>query len=95
LIAVNIERSAVKMTTPKQLSRIGQRGPDTAPALLRMLNVNEASVEKQAAALRVWLKANAPGPRLRVSLLANGYGHILDEAVGRPPHHHPPIRHSA
>jgi hypothetical protein len=86
------------MITQIQLSRIGQRGsagPDTAPALLRMLNVNEASVEKQAAALRVWLKANAPSAGLRLSLLANGYGHVLDEAVGRVPHHHPPIRHSA
>lgn len=52
-----------------------------------MLNLHDASVDKQAAALRVWLRDNPPGPSLRLSLLANGYGHILDEAVGR--------RHSA
>ena len=59
--------------------------PDTVPGLVRMLNVKDASADKQAAALKVWLKANPPSPSLRLSLLANGYGHVLDEAVGRMP----------
>jgi hypothetical protein len=29
-----------------------------------------------------WLKADPPGHFLRVSLLANGYGHILDRPTG-------------
>ena len=74
------------MSTPLQRSRLTQRDSahaDSAPALLRMLNLHDASVDKQAAALRVWLRDNPPRPSLRLSLLANGYGHILDEAVGR------------
>jgi hypothetical protein len=68
----------------------------TVPELLRILNMHEASVEKQAAVLRVWLKAHPPGHDLRVSLLTNGYGHILDEAVGRPPRKSPAtMKHSA
>ena len=61
-----------------------------------MLKLNDASVEKQAAALRIWLRANPPSARLRLSLLANGYGHIVDEAVGRLPRRmNPPTKHSA
>jgi hypothetical protein len=87
------------MSTPLRIGRVTKpdpEHPDAVPALLRMLKVNDASVEKQAAVLRVWLKANTPTARLRLSLLANGYGHILDEAVGRRPSRTiPPHKHSA
>ena len=65
-----------------------KRAPDqchTVPELLRMLNADDLCVEKQAGVLRVWLKAHPPDHDMRVSLLSNGYGHIMDEAVGRPP----------
>ena len=78
----------VNVSTPRQRKATTTRAPEqshTVPELLRALNANGACVEKQAALLRVWLKAHPPGHDLRVSLLSNGYGHILDEAVGRRP----------
>jgi hypothetical protein len=66
------------------------------PQLLRALDIDEIPVQKQAGVLRVWLRAHPPGHDMRLSLLSNGYGHIVDEAVGRPPHKSPaPMRHSA
>jgi hypothetical protein len=76
------------VSIPRQRRVKTKRAPKechNVPELLRELNADAACVQKQAAVLRVWLRAHPPGHDLRVSLLSNGYGHILDEAVGRPP----------
>ncbi|OCB31685.1 hypothetical protein A5675_25810 [Mycobacterium malmoense] len=48
--------------------------PTTLPALLRLLGVQNASAYQHRPALTQWLAHNTPGPDLRVSLRANGYG---------------------
>ena len=76
------------MSIPLQRKAKTERAPNechNVPELLRALNADDACVQKQAAILRVWLRAHPPDHDLRLSLLSNGYGHILDEAVGRPP----------
>ncbi|ORB68287.1 hypothetical protein [Mycobacterium scrofulaceum] len=48
--------------------------PTTLSALLRLLGVQHDSAYQQRPALTKWLEHNTPGPDLRVSLRANGYG---------------------
>jgi len=67
------------------MTTCAQKECHNVPELLRALDADDICVQKQAGVLRVWLRAHPPGHDLRVSLLSNGYGHILDEAVGRPP----------
>jgi hypothetical protein len=92
-------RLVINVGTLRQRNAKTTRGPEqchNVPQLLRALNIDEIPVHKQADVLRVWLRAHPPGHDLRLSLLSNGYGHVVDEAVGRPPHKSPaPIRHSA
>jgi len=85
---VNTRTVVVNVSIPRQRKAKTKRAPKEChyvPELLRALNANDSCVQKQAAILRGWLRAHPPGHDLRVSLLSNGYGHILDEAVGRPP----------
>jgi CRP/FNR family transcriptional regulator, cyclic AMP receptor protein len=58
--------------------------PETAVALLRVLGIQDASIEQQKPLLGAWLTANPPGTELRISLRRNGYGSVLDDIVGRP-----------
>lgn len=51
--------------------------PTTLPALLRLLGLQHASAYQHRPALTRWLEQNTPGPELRVSLRANGYGLLL------------------
>lgn len=55
--------------------------PTTLPALLRLLGVQSASAYEQRPALTEWLTHNTPGPELRVSLRANGYGVIFLRSI--------------
>jgi hypothetical protein len=53
--------------------------PATTPALLRLLRVDEVPVKQQGAAIISWLTGHEPTRSLRCSLLANGYGHLLNQ----------------
>lgn len=53
--------------------------PGTASALLRDLGMSHASVQKQKAALGMWMKIHEVQRPLRISLLENGYGLLLKE----------------
>lgn len=57
--------------------------PETVPALLRTLQVRQASVTQELDALRGWLRHNAPNSLLRLSFHRNGYGSLLYERFGR------------
>ena len=57
--------------------------PETVPALLRSLQVRQASVIEEMDALRCWLRHNTPNPPLRSSFHRNGYGPLLSERFGR------------
>ena len=57
--------------------------PETVPALLRTLQVGQASVTEEMDALRGWLRHNAPNSSLRISFHRNGYGPLLSQRFGR------------
>ena len=59
--------------------------PETVAKLLRQLGVRNASALREADALRAWVGDNVPNQALRVSILRNGYGSILNQRFGRPP----------
>ena len=71
------ERSANAQQGPAQ--------PETVAALLRQLHVDKASAMREVDALRAWLRDKMPNTALRVSILRNGYGILLDQQFGRPP----------
>lgn len=48
--------------------------PTTLSALLRLLGVQNKSAYQHRPALAEWFTHNTPGPELRVSMRANGYG---------------------
>jgi hypothetical protein len=54
--------------------------PRTTPELLRLLKIQDASVRHQVPVLITWLSDNTPCAELRLSLRANGYGHLLPQA---------------
>ena len=89
----------VNVSTPRQRNTPTISGAEqchTVPELLHLLKLDETCVQKQADVLRVWLRTHPPDHDLRVSLLSNGYGHIMDEAVGRPLRKSPAtMKHSA
>jgi hypothetical protein len=58
--------------------------PETVPKLLRQLGLRNASALQEAVALRAWVRDNVPNQALRVSILRNGYGSILNQQFGRP-----------
>ncbi|BBU23487.1 hypothetical protein [Mycobacterium xenopi] len=64
--------------------------PRTLPELLRLLGVNDEPVAKQWEPITAWLAENEASPELWMSLLANGYGLLLEQMV---PTFHRPIPH--
>jgi CRP/FNR family cyclic AMP-dependent transcriptional regulator len=72
--------SSAKADPPIQL---GSHQPKTAVALLRMLGIQQASIEQQKPLLGRWLTANQPSTELRISLRRSGYGFVLDDIFGR------------
>ncbi|WP_156664536.1 hypothetical protein [Mycobacterium sp. 852002-51057_SCH5723018] len=53
--------------------------PETVPALLRTLQVRQASATEEMDSLRGWLRHNTPNSSLRISFHLNGYGRLLGE----------------
>jgi hypothetical protein len=64
--------------------------PRTLPELLRLLGVNDEPVAKQWEPITAWLAEHQASPELWMSLLANGYGLLLEQMV---PAFHRPIPH--
>lgn len=65
--------------------------PNTVPSLLRELHAEQQPVHRQQDLLRHWLDDHDPSKPLRISLRANGYGLLLNEADAE--HHKPkPVR---
>jgi hypothetical protein len=58
--------------------------PETVPKLMRQLGLRNASALQEADALRAWVRDNIPNQALRISILRNGYGSILNQQFGRP-----------
>jgi hypothetical protein len=58
--------------------------PETVPKLMRQLGLRNASAHQEADALRVWVRDNVPNQALRISILRNGYGSVLNQRFGRP-----------
>jgi hypothetical protein len=58
--------------------------PETVAKLIRQLGLRNASALQEADALRAWVRDNIPNQALRVSILRNGYGFILNQQFGRP-----------
>jgi hypothetical protein len=56
-------------------------GPRTLPELLRLLGVKDKPVAKQWRPIMDWLAKNKASPELWMSLLANGYGLLLEQMV--------------
>ncbi len=59
--------------------------PHTVSCLLRELGMSHACVEKTRVALGTWLTSHEPGRPLRLSLLENGYGPLLQEFDSKHP----------
>jgi hypothetical protein len=52
--------------------------PTSVPALLRKLNLQNASVERQKNAMKIWLRHNTPTAALKLSFRENGHGLLLE-----------------
>ena len=48
-------------------------------ALLRVLELTDASEAAQSAGIRAWLKTHVPSPGMEHSLRRKGYARLLDE----------------
>jgi hypothetical protein len=73
----------ISIESAKQADNISVQ-PETVPKLLRQLGLRNASALQEADALRAWVRDNVPNQALRVSILRNGYGSILNQQFGRP-----------
>jgi hypothetical protein len=58
-----------------------------------MLGVNGKPTDEQWRPIMAWLESNKPSRELWISLLANGYGHHLEQAI--PSFHRPAPRPAA
>jgi hypothetical protein len=59
--------------------------PHTVSCLLRELGMSHACVVKTRVALGTWLTSHEPGRPLRLSLLENGYGSLLQDFDSKHP----------
>jgi len=55
--------------------------PRTLPQLLRMLGANDKPCSEQWHPIMAWLEHNEASRELWISLLANGYGLHLEQAI--------------
>ncbi len=60
---------------------VGLAKPRTLPQLLRMLGVNDKPVSEQWHPVMAWLEHNEASRELWMSLLANGYGYLLEQKM--------------
>ncbi len=84
--ARNDRAEALQLANP--VARTELAPPRTLPQLLRTLGVNDEPVTTQWRAIMAWLADNQLTPRLWMSMLANGYGVIIERTT---PGFHRPI----
>lgn len=78
--AINRSEGASVTTMPAG-GHVKNDGPTTLPELLRLLDVNDQPVGKQWYPILDWLTQNPPNAPLWRSLLRNGYGLQLEQAI--------------